>query len=134
MREEMLDVVEQDERALAGECRGDRVGEPATGLLLNLERLCDDGQEERGIANRRQRDPPQAVREALGRLRRRLEGEPRLPGAAGTREREQSRAFGGEKVDYLAQLSLATQKTRRGYGEIRPVERLQRRKSAPPSW
>src|SRR5918992_6289481 len=113
----MLDVVEQDERLLAGEGRGDRVGQPATGLLVALERLCDPRQQERGIAARRQGDPPQAVREALGRLCRGLEGEPRLPGAAGTREREQSRAFGVEKADHLAQLSLATQKPRRGYGE-----------------
>ena len=43
-----------------------------------------------GIADGRKRHPPDTGRITIRRLTRRLQGEPRLPAAAGAREREQA--------------------------------------------
>ncbi len=69
-----------------------------------------------------------AVSEATGRL----QPEARLPRPAGPREREQADVVLRQEPGHLHQLLLAAQERRRGDGQIRLVEALQRREATVP--
>ncbi|MGZ4392757.1 MAG: hypothetical protein ACXVRK_11660, partial [Gaiellaceae bacterium] len=66
----MLEIVEQDEHLLVGDVLGDAVP-GAEGLARGRE-------DEFGVAQRSERDPPNAVDERVGGVSRSLQREPRL--------------------------------------------------------
>jgi hypothetical protein len=74
-----------------------------------------------------ERDPGQAVRERIGGLRGRLERQARLAGSARARERDEPDILSLEELDDLANLAFASEERRRGDGQPRAVEALQRR-------
>ena len=85
----MLEIVEQEEHRLAGEVRDERLLERLPGFLADRERLRERGEDELGIAKRREWHPEDAVGEGLGGRGRRLQGEAGLAGPSRSREREQ---------------------------------------------
>ena len=101
--DELLEVVEQEQRPLAAQV----LGEP----VLGAQRLRDRRLDERGVAERRQRHPPDAVGIVLDELGRDLEREPRLARSRPPGQRHQPRPRG--ELDELGQLALAADERRR---------------------
>src|SRR5207302_9626881 len=91
------------------------------GLLDDVECLRRVPEHESRIADGRERNPPDALREVVRRLGRSLQREPRLPGAAGAGQRQQADAV-PQLPDDVHELPVAAEKLRRRYGEIRQVE------------
>ena len=87
-RHQMLGIVEEEQCLLAPQGGHKRLGQRRARALPELEHLRDRGQDRRRVAQGRKRNPPNAVGEAVGGLRGRLQGEPRLarPTRAGKRE------------------------------------------------
>jgi hypothetical protein len=77
-RQQVLGVVEQEQPPRAADPCDDRVEQRPARLLGHIERLRERHDGVRRIAQRRQRDPGDAVGERVGRGRRRLDREPRL--------------------------------------------------------
>ena len=127
VREEVLCVVEQDQRALAREVRPHRVAELLAVLLSNGHSLGDRGQDRRAVAERCERHPHDAVRERLGGLGRRMHGEPRLPGSAGAGEGQEADVLRSEEVRDLGELGVSTDEGVRRDREVRLVQALQTR-------
>ena len=73
--EELLEIVQKKEELL--------LGDVLRQLALRAQHLGDRVHHERGVANRGERDPPDAAREALADLGGRLSREPRLPRSPG---------------------------------------------------
>ena len=122
----MLDVVEQAEQRLARQVRCERLLERCARLFRDRERARERGEDERGIAKRRERHPVDAVGEGLGYLGRGLQGKAGLAGAAGAGEGEQARLLPRQEPDHLRQLCLAAEEGCRGDGEVRAVQALER--------
>ena len=59
-----------------------------------------------------------------------MQRESRLPRPAGAREREEAGVVAHEQLPDIGKLVLAAEEGRRGYREVRAVERLQRREVA----
>ena len=97
------------------------------GPLPHFERLRDRVQRERRVAQRGERDPPDAVGEVLGDLGRCLQRQPCLPRPAGAGEGQQPDVLTAQEADDLVEFALAAEKRRRRDGEVRLVERLQAR-------
>ena len=97
------------------------------GALAHVECLRDRVEREGRVAQRSERDPPDAVGEVLGDLGRRLQRQPRLPRPAGAGERQQPNVLVAQQADNLVELALAAEKRRRRDGEVRLVQRLQAR-------
>ena len=114
----MLEVVEQKEQLLVADLVGDAV--------ISADRLAGRLEDQLRIAQRRERNPENAVGKALRRLGRRLEGEPRLARPAGPREREQARLV--EEVEDRRELVFATEEGSRRNWQVRAIQRLQQRK------
>ena len=131
VREQVLGVVEQQEHPLAAEHLREHVLDRPAGLLDHVERLRRVPEHERRVAQRGERDPPDAVVEAVRGLGRGLEREPGLAGAAGAGEREQADAV-PEPLDHLVQLPRAAEELRRRHGEVRLVQRPRPRELARP--
>ena len=129
VRKKMLEVVEEQQPLLAGKRGDEGRGQRLAGLLGDVESACDRGDNERRVAQRGERDPEDAVGVAVGRGGGGLEREPRLAGAAGPGEGEQPRVGLGEQCGDRRQFALTAEKRGRRDGEVRAVERLQRRKS-----
>ena len=104
------------------------------GCSSTCERLGERRDEQVRVAQRRQRHPPDAVGIRLGRLGRRLDREPRLAGAARPGQRQEPRRSPCEQLHDLGQLVLAPEERRRRNRQVRPIEALQRRELASPSW
>ena len=129
LRQQVLGVVEQQQRALRGERVGERLLERDSRTFAHVERLRDRVERERRIAKRRERDPPDAVGQVLGQLGRGLERQTRLPGAAGPGERQQPDALVAQQADDLLQLARAAEERRRRHGQVRLPQALQRREA-----
>ena len=127
LRQQMLGVVDQQERPLRGKCVDERLLDREAGALPHVERLRDRVERERRVAQRGERDPPDAVGNVLGDLGCRLQRQPRLPCPAGARERQQPNVLAAQQADDLVELALAAEKRRRRDGEVRLVQRLQAR-------
>ena len=83
---DLLEVVEEAEHRLVGDVLGKAV--------RRAERLPSGREDERRIAQWRERDPPDAVGIGVGGEAGRLQREPRLPGAARPGQGEQARVLG----------------------------------------
>ena len=130
LRQQVLGVVDQQERPLRGERVDERLLEREAGALPHVERLRDRVERERRVAQRGERDPPDAVGDVLGDLGRCLQRQPRLPRPAGAGERQQPNVLAAQQADDLVELALAAEKRRRRDGEVRLVQRLQARELA----
>ncbi len=98
--------------------------QPTVGADPGLDRAL----EERRIAKRLERNPEDAVREGLGCVCGHLERESRLPAA--TRSRQRKQAVRADELTELLELSPTANERRLLDRQIRPVQRLQRRKLA----
>jgi hypothetical protein len=120
---EMFEVVEQEQDALVSKGVLQRL------RLLRADRLSERWEQQGGVGDRLQRDEEDALREFLDELRRRLECEPRLPGAAGSGEGQQADVRPLKQLRHRCQLALASDQWSRLDGQVgRPVlERAERR-------
>jgi hypothetical protein len=116
----VLEVVEEQKQAPVADVPGDVV-------VASTERLAGGREDERGFVDGRQRHPPHAVREVVGRVSDRLGGEPRLAGAAGTGESQQADVGTRDLAGDLVELPLAADERRRRDWEVRQVQRPERR-------
>ena len=119
--EQVLEVVEEEQELPAAEKPGQVVG--------RSQRLRDLGVEERGVGEADERHPEDAVALGAHELGRDLEREPGLPRAARPGEREEARAV-REQRDELLELVLPPHERARGDGQVRGVERPERREVA----
>ena len=109
----MLEVVEDEQRPLVGVVR-----------LREAERLQCDRQHEARVGERRERDEVDAVGELVQQLGCDLQGQPRLAGAAGARDRHQPGA--PEQVLHLQLLDDAADERMRRLRQVRPVQAPER--------
>ena len=117
----MLEVVEQEQQLLSAEERGQ--------VVARADRLGDLGHDELGVGERRERHPEDAVRERPDELRGDLEREPRLPGAARAGHGDEPRPV-REQRESLSELSLPPDERAPTIGQVRRVQRPQRREVA----
>ena len=112
------------------------VDQSAARLLLHVERVRDGARDERGIVERRERDPEDPVLEAVTRLGRRLERQPRLARSRRGRSASPAAPPRSEAAPTTsAELALAAEERLAGARQVRAIERLQRREARPaPSW
>ncbi len=115
--DDLLEVVEKHEHRLVSDVLREAV--------LRAQRLARGREHELRIAQRRERNPPDAVRIAVGEHRRGLRCQSCLSGAARTGERQQARVV--EQSQHLGQLLLAAEERCRCNREVRLMEALQRR-------
>jgi hypothetical protein len=120
-RKQVLRIVQEQQRLP----RPQMLREAATGI----DRLGDRRRDELRILHARERNPEDAVCKGPDELCGHLQREPRLPCSARTRDRHEATAV-TEQRDQLRQLLLATEQWARRDGEVRRIERLQRRKLA----
>ena len=114
----VLEVVEQQQHpAVADRFRERPAAEHARRTREDCRRFGDRGE----------RHPPDAVRILLGGRGGGLEGEARLAAAARAREAQQTDVGASEQFIDLAQLGVPTEERRQRHGQVRRVERLQRR-------
>ena len=100
--------------------------------FVGADDLCRLLQDEVGIAKRRERHPLDAVRIAVRRMPLRPAWQAasfRCPRAG---ERQQASAL--EQADDFDELALSAEERGRGHGQVRAVERLERRELTVPSW
>ena len=83
LREQVLGVVEQEQHPLALQHLGQDVLERPVRLLDHIERARRVPEHDLWVAESGERHPPDTVGEVVRGLRRGLEGEARLAGAAG---------------------------------------------------
>jgi hypothetical protein len=107
-REQMLEVVEHDERLRTAKVIGE--------ITARARRLLDGGHDQPGIAQRLQRDPVDAAREVGLDVVRELEREPRLARAARSGERDEP--VPGQKRGCLTKLTPAADEGRRRHGQV----------------
>ena len=115
----MLGMSSSTSRSLPAKARTSLSSNRNLPLVPEFERLCQLGQDNPRIAQRCQRHPPDALREPIGTLRRRLYGEPCLPGPARPDERQQPDIVSSEQLNDLRQFALATQKPGSRHWRIR---------------
>ena len=78
------------------------------------------------VRERRERHPPDALREGLGGFGGGLEREARLPGATGTAQGEERDVFLTEQCGDCVHFVVAADERRRRHGKVRAVERPDR--------
>ena len=123
----MLGIVEQQQRRLALHCFDERLHRLDLRPLRYAQRLPGRKGDDRGIAQRRKRDPSDPVWKRLGHFGSRLQRQPRLARAARPAERQQPHLVATQQLNDACQLVRATQKRRRRNREVRPIQALQRR-------
>src|SRR5215207_2707743 len=122
----MLGIVVEEQETLADCRRGENIADLTTGLLRYSERACGRRRHDCGIAERRERHPPQPVWKLVSGLRNGLQRETRLPRSASTGERDQANVSTRHKVDDLPHLGPAAEERRCRNGQVRAVERRER--------
>jgi hypothetical protein len=88
LRQQMLQVVEEEERPTLREGFGKCLGERSPGLFPQLEHLCDDREHEIRVAERSERDPEHPVGKPLRDLGDGLQGQACLARSARPDQRE----------------------------------------------
>ena len=117
VREELLEVVEHEQRSLARQELVQVVGTADHPRDRRLDQL--------RIPYRGERDEPDAVAVLLDALRSCLQRQPSLARAAGAGERDD--AMRVEQREHLGQLAFASDERRRLHRQVRLVDALQRR-------
>ena len=129
LRQQVLGVVDQQQRALGGERVGERLLERDSRPLPHVERLRDGVERESRVPKRSERHPPDAVGHVLGHLGRGLQSQTGLPGAARARQRQQPDLVVTQEADDLLQLARTAEKRRRRNGQVRLPQALDRREA-----
>ena len=119
---DLLEVVEEAEHRLVRDVLGEAV--------LGAERLRRGREDERRVAQRRERDPPHAVGVGVGGQTSRLQRESRLPRATRPGQGEEARVVCSEELDDLGELLLASEEGCRWHRQVRAVQALERREVA----
>ena len=132
--DEMLAVVDDDQRPLGAERGDDRRCDLDSRPVANLQRLSKRRRDRGLVSQRRQRDPVHAIGESLRRLGGGLERESRLPRSPGSGERDEPRILAVEELDDLPELAFATEEGGRRNRKVRPIEALQGEELSSPSW
>ena len=104
--DDLLEVVEHDERLAPGEALGEALTQRTLSALAHAQRLGDGRHQERFVADRVERDEERAVREVLGKGIRSLDGQARLAGAARAGQRDRTRVS-FERRSHLVELPAA---------------------------
>ena len=120
----LLQVVEQQEQLAFADVLGEAV--------LGSQRLGNRLADQRRVAQRGEADPEDTGLVLGNERRRSLDRQPRLPRAAGARQRDQARAFSIAATPPAARVA-ADERARRTR-EVRVRDRLQRREALAPSW
>ena len=128
--DDLLEVVEHDERPAPGEALGEALAQRTLSALAHAQRLGDRRQQERVIADRVERDEERAVGEILGKGVRSLDGQARLSGAARAGERDHTRVS-PERRRHLVELAAAPDHRAHGNGHVAGGERAARPGSRP---
>ena len=131
--DEVLAVVEEQEQLLGAQVVDERVERGLPGLRLDPQGAPDLRDHEICVAERRELDQPGAVALAIEAIRRSLQREPRLAGAAHADQRHQ--ATGRQEPRDVRQLPLAPNERGDLEREVRGMRRggAQRRELAPQS-
>ena len=119
-RPRLLEVVEEDQHVAVA----DEGSERATSAD-RLRRVIND---QVGSADRGERHPPDAVAIVARSIRRSLDCEPRLAGAARADERNDPSVGPGEEPGDFGKLTLGADERCRGQGQVRPTQVGERRK------
>lgn len=109
----MLEVVDQDQHPTVTDVRAE--------LVSGAERLSDRLEDERGIADRRERHPEHPGWVLLGKLGRRLQGEPCLADPAGAGHGHQPRAVVARECNDRGQLPFAAEEGRWWNWQVRAI-------------
>ena len=117
--EELLEVVEHEQHPPVADVLGRRA--------LSAEGGADRREDELGVVEGLQADPPDAVLVLVRDLGPGLHGEPRLARATRAGQRQQAHLRVGKEGEHFAELLLAADERRRLLGQVRLVERLERR-------
>ena len=101
-------------------------------LTLGAEDSCGRLDDQAGIAQQRDRDPPHASRVIVGGQAGCLRRKTGLPGPAGTRHREQVDVRPRQHGINLGELAVAAEERCCRDRQVRLIQRLQRRELAVP--
>ncbi len=123
--DDLLEVVEHDERPAPGEALREALTQRTLSALAHAQRLGDRRHQEGVIADRVERDEERAVREILGKGVRSLDGQARLSGAARAGERDHTRVS-PERRRHLVELAAAPDHRAHGNGHVAGGERAAR--------
>jgi hypothetical protein len=116
---QVFEVVEQEEQPHVPDVLGElAAGADGAGRGLHHELR---------VAERGERDPPDAVGEVISRLGRGLQRQPRLAGPAGTGERDKADVVAAEERREHLELRRAAQEGRGRHRQVRLVQCLERR-------
>jgi hypothetical protein len=126
-RHDVLAVVEDQQKLLRAEIRGQAGRQWTIRFLPQVERGGHGLDDEGGVIDGRELDEPDSVRKGIEQVCGDLHRQPRLAGAAGTREREQVRLF--ELLLHLRNLAFAAHERRELNGQVvrHILERTERR-------
>ena len=116
--DEMLAVVDDDQRPLVAERGDDRRCDLDSRPVANLQRLRKCRADRGLVSQRRQRDPVHAIGESIRRLGGGLERESRLSRSPGSGERDEPRILAVEELDDLPELAFATEEGVAGTGRF----------------
>jgi len=117
-RHHLLQVVQQEQQVAASQRRRQGAPQRHAGNLAHAEGLGDRRDNEVGVADRRQTDEGDTVRELGRQVGADLERQPRLADPAGTGQRQQPHTLAQSGGD-LGDLPLAADERRRGRGQGR---------------
>jgi hypothetical protein len=126
----MLGIVEEEQETLAACRRRKKIVHLTAGLFRHSERACGRRRHDCGIAERRERHPPQPIGKLVRDVGDHLQRESRLPRSAWTGERDQTDISTRHKVDDLLYLGPTAEERRCRNRQVRPVERPERREIA----
>jgi hypothetical protein len=116
----LLEVVEDEQHAPAADVLG-RLG-------LGTKRRADRRHDELRVAHSLEPDPPDAVLVSVDHLGGSLDREAGLPGAAGPGQRQEPSSLVAQELQDLRQLLLPADERGGLLGQVRLVQRLERRK------
>ncbi|MDF3039208.1 MAG: hypothetical protein K0Q71_1914, partial [Thermomicrobiales bacterium] len=116
--DDLLDVIQdQQQVAMAQDCR-ERLGDRSIAALADAQRPGDHRDDQRGIADRRQRYEGDAVGEGVLELIRDLEREPSLANAAGTGQCHEPDVIPVQQRRDCCSLPLSADEGRQGVRQV----------------
>ncbi len=117
---DVLEVVQQEQQLLSVELGLQRLAERRRHRLFDAQHSCDLGEDDVGVHRHRELDEERSVVELVDEVRRGLEREARLPGAARARQRHEPHAVVPQETAHGLELRLSADERRRQGGEVHP--------------
>ena len=115
--EDLLEIVEDQQQAAVPEEYGEQFLERTAAHIAQAERLGDSGDDEGGVADRRQVDERDPVGKGRGDVLGDPEGEAGLADAAGTGQGQEANVVPQQEVADSGHLSLASDERRKREGQ-----------------